>query len=74
MPMITPTIVPGIVPTAMPVAVHRQSQDACKTCCRDPVLLAPLVARGLPMAVAEFSLNTGFPGSPAFYRDYYFKE
>lgn len=48
--------------------------DSCKTCCRDPVLLAPLVDRGLPMAVGEYSLNTGFPGSPAFYTEYFMNQ
>jgi len=44
--------------------------DSCKTCCRDPVLLEPLVKLGLPMAIGEYSLNTGFPGSPPFYAEY----
>mmetsp|Transcript_29637 Transcript_29637/g.57294 ORF Transcript_29637/g.57294 Transcript_29637/m.57294 type:complete len:615 (+) Transcript_29637:2-1846(+) len=44
--------------------------DSCKTCCRDPVLLEPLVERGLPMAIGEYSLNTGFAGTPSFYAEY----
>jgi len=44
--------------------------DACKTCCRDPALLAPLSMRGIPMTIGEFSLNTGFPGNPSFWLEY----
>lgn len=45
--------------------------DSCKTCCRDPLLLDPLLAHELPMVIGEFSLNTGFPGNPDFYLEYF---
>eukprot|EP00446_Apocalathium_sp_SHHI-4_P022385 CAMPEP_0177263812 /NCGR_PEP_ID=MMETSP0367-20130122/61198_1 /TAXON_ID=447022 ORGANISM="Scrippsiella hangoei-like, Strain SHHI-4" /NCGR_SAMPLE_ID=MMETSP0367 /ASSEMBLY_ACC=CAM_ASM_000362 /LENGTH=343 /DNA_ID=CAMNT_0018718835 /DNA_START=12 /DNA_END=1039 /DNA_ORIENTATION=+ len=41
--------------------------DSCKTCCRDPLTLAELVEAKLPIVVGEYSLNTGFAGSPDFY-------
>merc|ERR1712217_807864 len=44
--------------------------DSCKTCCRDPVILSPLVDAGVPMSIGEYSLNTGFPGSPEFFVEY----
>merc|ERR550532_1439785 len=44
--------------------------DSCKTCCRDPALLAPLSTRGILTSIGEFSLNTGFPGNPTFYLEY----
>jgi hypothetical protein len=34
--------------------------DSCKTCCRDPRLLEPLVDARLPVIVGEYSLNTGY--------------
>jgi len=45
-------------------------EDACKTCCRDPVLLAPMVDAKLPVVIGEYSLNTGFPGTSEFFRSY----
>mmetsp|Transcript_8230 Transcript_8230/g.25607 ORF Transcript_8230/g.25607 Transcript_8230/m.25607 type:complete len:529 (-) Transcript_8230:2-1588(-) len=44
--------------------------DSCKTCCRDPYVLEPLVSKGVPIVIGEYSLNTGFPGSPEFYLEY----
>lgn len=35
------------------------AKDSCKTCCRDPKLLHPLVQKTLPMVIGEYSLNTG---------------
>lgn len=47
-------------------------KDSCKTCCRDPHLLAPLVHAGLPIVVGEYSVNSGTPhrGDPDFWRAY----
>mmetsp|Transcript_87820 Transcript_87820/g.204403 ORF Transcript_87820/g.204403 Transcript_87820/m.204403 type:complete len:441 (-) Transcript_87820:165-1487(-) len=45
--------------------------DSCKTCCRDPAVLAPLVNHRLPIIIGEYSLNTGFPGTPSFYLEYF---
>eukprot|EP00406_Dinophysis_acuminata_P051181 CAMPEP_0179317466 /NCGR_PEP_ID=MMETSP0797-20121207/56273_1 /TAXON_ID=47934 /ORGANISM="Dinophysis acuminata, Strain DAEP01" /LENGTH=455 /DNA_ID=CAMNT_0021028385 /DNA_START=20 /DNA_END=1384 /DNA_ORIENTATION=- len=44
-----------------------ESMDSCKTCCRDRATLAPLVEDQLPIAIGEYSLNTGFPGNEKFY-------
>eukprot|EP00416_Gambierdiscus_australes_P003417 CAMPEP_0171149170 /NCGR_PEP_ID=MMETSP0766_2-20121228/148931_1 /TAXON_ID=439317 /ORGANISM="Gambierdiscus australes, Strain CAWD 149" /LENGTH=556 /DNA_ID=CAMNT_0011613081 /DNA_START=14 /DNA_END=1681 /DNA_ORIENTATION=+ len=44
--------------------------DACKTCCRDSKILAPLVAANLSVSIGEYSLNTGFPGNPDFWSEY----
>jgi aryl-phospho-beta-D-glucosidase BglC (GH1 family) len=44
--------------------------DSCKTCCRDPVVLEPLVEHDVPIVIGEYSLNTGFPGNPEFYLEY----
>jgi len=44
--------------------------DSCKTCCRDPVVLEPLVEHDVPILIGEYSLNTGFPGNPTFYLEY----
>ncbi|CAK0798864.1 unnamed protein product [Prorocentrum cordatum] len=41
--------------------------DSCKTCCRDRWVLWPVVQRGLPLAIGEFSLNTGFGADASFY-------
>jgi len=41
--------------------------DSCKTCCRDGRALAPAMEAGVPVAIGEFSLNTGFPGDRAFW-------
>jgi len=43
-----------------------KSKDSCKTCCRDPKLLEPLVQSDLPMVIGEYGLNTGFFGSGEF--------
>ena len=32
----------------------REDVDACKTCCRDPEILAPIADRGIPMIVGEW--------------------
>jgi len=48
----------------------KKEDDSCKTCCRDPALLQPLVEKGVPMVVGEYSLNTGFPGYPEFYLEF----
>lgn len=45
--------------------------DSCKTCCRDPSVLEPIAGKSLPMLVGEWSLNTGFPGNPSFYLEYF---
>lgn len=45
--------------------------DSCKTCCRDPEVMGPLVQNGVPIVVGEYSLNTGFPGDPTFYLEYF---
>jgi len=44
--------------------------DACKTCCRDALVLAPMVQKQVPMIIGEYSLNTGFPGNYDFYFDF----
>jgi len=44
--------------------------DSCKTCCRDPMMLAPIVQARVPVAIGEYSLNTGFPGSSEFFASY----
>jgi len=44
--------------------------DACKTCCRDLLLLDRIAAAGVPLAVGEFSLSTGFWNSDEFHLDY----
>lgn len=44
--------------------------DSCKTCCRDPLLLANLVASNVTIAIGEYGLNTGFPESPDFQHEY----
>jgi len=44
--------------------------DSCKTCCRDPKILAPVVAANVSIVVGEYSLNTGFPSGPDFWREY----
>mmetsp|Transcript_6701 Transcript_6701/g.17082 ORF Transcript_6701/g.17082 Transcript_6701/m.17082 type:complete len:659 (+) Transcript_6701:32-2008(+) len=48
----------------------RGDEDACKTCCRDPVLLNPLVKARIQMAAGEYSLTTGFAGSSGFFADF----
>merc|ERR1712113_971712 len=48
----------------------KPSVDSCKTCCRDPVLLAPLVQAKLPMVIGEYSLNTGLPGRSSSFESY----
>jgi len=54
-----------------PGRVWNEHVDSCKTCCRDPSILQPLVDAGVPMSIGEYSLNTGFPGSSAFFADYF---
>merc|ERR1712217_227383 len=44
--------------------------DSCKTCCRDPQWLAPVMKANLQLAIGEYSLNTGFPTSEAFLLEY----
>jgi len=48
-----------------------EAVDSCKTCCRDPQIVAPLVVANLSIAIAEYSLNTGFPGKPSFWREHF---
>jgi hypothetical protein len=45
-------------------------EDSCKTCCRDPLLLEPLVKAKLKMAACEYSLTTGYAGSAGFFKDF----
>jgi len=40
----------------------RLEVDSCKTCCRDPVLLKPLLAARVSVVVGEYSVQTGFRG------------
>lgn len=49
----------------------RSDVDSCKTCCRDPQILAPLVVANLSIVIAEYSLNTGFHGDPDFWREHF---
>lgn len=42
------------------------TKDSCKTCCRDPTLLEPLVKSGIPIVIGEYGLNTGFFGDEKF--------
>merc|ERR1712032_505207 len=44
-----------------------QDMDSCKTCCRDKWVLWPVVEHQIPLAIGEFSLNTGFRTDPGFY-------
>jgi aryl-phospho-beta-D-glucosidase BglC (GH1 family) len=44
--------------------------DSCKTCCRDPTLMSPLVEAKIPFLIGEYSLNTGFAGNPAFWHTF----
>lgn len=44
--------------------------DFCKTCCRDPYILAQVAAANVSIAVGEYSLNTGFAGGPDFWKKY----
>jgi len=44
--------------------------DACKTCCRDNLVLDPMVQLQVPIVIGEYSLNTGFAGNPDFYDDF----
>lgn len=45
--------------------------DSCKTCCRDPKLLKPLVTAAIPTVVGQYSLETGFNGHPNFWGGYF---
>eukprot|EP00930_Biecheleria_cincta_P035884 TRINITY_DN24645_c0_g1_i1.p1 TRINITY_DN24645_c0_g1~~TRINITY_DN24645_c0_g1_i1.p1 ORF type:complete len:771 (+),score=113.58 TRINITY_DN24645_c0_g1_i1:261-2315(+) len=45
-------------------------QDSCKTCCRDPARMAPLVQAQVPIAIGEYSLTTGFAGDNAFWASF----
>jgi len=44
--------------------------DSCKTCCRDRLLLANLVASNVTVAIGEYGLNTGFAEGPDFQHQY----
>jgi len=39
-----------------------EEQDYCKVCCRDPHILRPSRAAGVPTIVGEYSIATGFLG------------
>merc|ERR1719282_2068242 len=50
--------------------IWRKQEDSCKTCCRDPALLDPIVKANVPISIGEYSLNTGFPGNNKFFKHY----
>jgi len=54
-----------------PGSIWSPMMDSCKTCCRDPQVLAPISDKGIPIIIGEYSLNTGFPGDPNFYLEYF---
>jgi len=54
-----------------PGRVWREDVDSCKTCCRDPALLQPLVRAGLPIIVGEYSVETGFGGQDTDFQQAY---
>mmetsp|Transcript_16463 Transcript_16463/g.57560 ORF Transcript_16463/g.57560 Transcript_16463/m.57560 type:complete len:476 (-) Transcript_16463:92-1519(-) len=55
-----------------PGRVWRREVDSCKTCCRDPPLLQPLVRAGLPIVIGEYSVDMGFDeGDSAFALEYF---
>mmetsp|Transcript_41683 Transcript_41683/g.110078 ORF Transcript_41683/g.110078 Transcript_41683/m.110078 type:complete len:645 (-) Transcript_41683:222-2156(-) len=49
---------------------YHADMDSCKTCCRDPLLLNPLVKAKLKMAACEYSLTTGYAGNKGFFEDF----
>jgi len=49
---------------------YKPEVDACKTCCRDPLLLDRIAALGVPLTIGEFSLSTGYWNSDGFFIEY----